>query len=84
LLNLFLSPWISTNTAQADIDQPITDAQVARSIGGIEGIKSIGSLCFNTWSAGSSPVKVQTVTPFTASSLLVSCMDHLIECIETI
>lgn len=84
LLNLFLSPWISTHVPQAIIDQPITDASVARCIGSIAGIKSIGSLSFNTWLAGMDPVKVQTVTPFTASSLLVSSMDHLIECIETI
>ena len=84
LLNLFLSPWISANTPQAIIDQPITDASVARCIGSMEGIKSIESLYFNTWLAGTPPVKVQTVIPFTASSLLVSGMDHLIECIESI
>lgn len=82
-LDIFLSPWISSDSPQVIIDQEITDTQVAELIRNIPGVMDVGNIYFQTWMAGTSPdisTNKKTVAPLAASALMVSSMDHQITC----
>ncbi len=79
-LNLYLSPWIVSPTEQVDIDEEITDSQVAMFIQTIPGIASVNSVEFCVYKSNSSDLIASvsdTITPG-SSSLFVSYMNHYI------
>ena len=86
-LNIFLSPWIATNTPQVLIDQEISDAKVAKFIKTIAGVLDVENVSFQTWMASDQidlennniPL-VQTISPLTNSALFISYMNHNIQC----
>jgi hypothetical protein len=85
-LNIYLSPWISSDTQQVQIDAPINDAQIAKFIKGITGVSDVLNVSLKTWmkndnEAQSKATFHDVVAPFSASSLLISSMDHDIQCI---
>jgi hypothetical protein len=89
-LNIFLSPWISSNKSQIMIDAAITGAQVAEFISSTEGVAGVQSVFFQTWiidkQNGQKKIigsNESTIIPSTESTLFVSCMDHVIECNAT-
>jgi len=82
-LNIFLSPWISSNGQQIIIGQEITNTLVANLLNTIEGVSAVVSVLFQTWTLDklmcsliSSITGDPTVSPFAANNLLVSYMDH--------
>ena len=46
-LKVFLSPWIDSETAQVEIDQTITDVQIANFISDFKEVESIGAVEFS-------------------------------------
>ncbi|RYU91649.1 hypothetical protein EWM62_06840 [Mucilaginibacter terrigena] len=83
-LNLFLSPWISSDSVQVAIDTEITAVQVAGFVAGLNGVLQVNNVRLQTWSDPStdpSGVAYTTqVKPFRPSMLLVSFLDHNINC----
>ena len=43
---VFLSPWITSDLKQVQIDQPLTTSQISQFIKGIEGVESVGKVSF--------------------------------------
>jgi hypothetical protein len=64
-LDLFLSPWITSDSLQIAIDQGLSDVQVVAFIKTIEGVLEVGQVTFNVQTTGLPP-----------GTLLVSGMDH--------
>jgi len=82
-LDIFLSPWISSDSPQVIIDQEVSDTQVADLIRNMPGVMDVGSIYFQTWMTNTSPdtsTNKKTVAPLAASALMVSSMDHQITC----
>jgi hypothetical protein len=82
-LDIFLSPWISSNDPQIIIDQEISDTQVADLIRNIPGVMGVSNIYFQTWMANTPPgtsTNKRTVAPLVAAALMVSSMDHQIKC----
>ena len=88
-LNIFLSPWISSNAQQVIIGQPISGAMVANLLKNITGVLSVEQVHFQSWGLNAKiPSKWSvigkltgepSVAPASATALLVSCMDHHIQ-----
>jgi hypothetical protein len=85
-LNIYLSPWIKSTTQQINIDQGVSDTEVAKFIKTIEGVSQVESIAFTTYVTDTFNNKVAgaqtqgTLQPATASDLFVSYMNHLIQC----
>ncbi|WP_264563994.1 hypothetical protein [Flavobacterium sp. N3904] len=48
-LNLYLSPWIASYSAQIEIDKPLTDAKVTAFIKTIEGVATVDNVSFSSY-----------------------------------
>jgi len=82
-LDIFLSPWISSDDPQIIIDQEISDTQVADLIRNIPAVMGVSNIYFQTWMANTPPdtsTNKRTVAPLAAAALMVSSMDHQIKC----
>jgi hypothetical protein len=84
-LNLFLSPWITTDQSQIKIDQGVSDAQVAAFIGTIDGVLTVADISFQSWTINKGIKKMintagkSTMLPADKSTLFVSAMNHTIQ-----
>lgn len=89
-LNIFLSPWITSTAQQVIIGQPVSGAMVAGLLKNIPGILSVDDVRFQSWginSANKTKWSVignlsggVSVAPASETALLVSCMNHNIQC----
>ncbi|WP_025146701.1 hypothetical protein [Pedobacter jeongneungensis] len=84
-LNIYLSPWIKSTSAQVEIYQEITDVQVAAFIKTLSGVAAVESVAFKTWmyqpELNATPVtaSLQTsVGPIEKSALVISNLVHQI------
>ncbi len=80
-IDLYISPWISSDEPQVSIDTGITDIEIAQCICSVDGVISTNDISFVTWAYGQSPSgidSVTSVTPANATTLLVSSMNHQI------
>jgi len=48
-LNIFLSPWITSDNQQIVIDQGINTLQVIKRLKGMDGVLNVGDVGFKTW-----------------------------------
>ncbi len=86
-LNLFLSPWITTNTTQIAIDESLENGDVIRFIKTIKGVADVQKLSFDTSTTKTTPTttdasqtNIATITIEPNSELLiVSSMKHSID-----
>lgn len=81
-LNVFLSPWITSNAPQVTIDNAITAAQVSGFITGLTGVLLVNDVLLQTWTdPAAGPGDFTTaVSPQKPSMLLVSALNHTINC----
>jgi hypothetical protein len=89
-LNIFLSPWITSTSQQVIIGQTINGAMVAGLLKNITGVLSVDDVRFQSWrinSANQNKWSVignlwgePTVAPASETALLVSYMNHNIQC----
>ncbi len=83
-LNLFLSPWISSDGPQVTIDTAITAVQIATFVASLSGVLQVNNVRLQTWTepaTGPADAPFETtVKPFKPSMLLVSALDHTINC----
>jgi hypothetical protein len=86
-LNIYLSPWIKSNKKQLQIDQGISDADVAKLIKTIAGVSQVESILFKTYTTNNvSNNKLMgnqrqgMLYPGAPSNLFVSYMNHSIQC----
>jgi hypothetical protein len=82
-LNLFLSPWISTNTPQITIDESLKNTQVIHFIKTISGVADVQKLTFSTTTTNKDfidqkDLNIITLEPNT-NLLIVSSMKHSID-----
>ncbi|AXG74377.1 hypothetical protein DVK85_09090 [Flavobacterium arcticum] len=78
-INLFISPWISSDAPQITIDTSITDIEIASCICSVDGVVAANNISFVTWACGNPYINVDTVTsvtPANTATLLVSYMNH--------
>lgn len=84
-LNLFLSPWISTNNPQIIIDEPLTDIMVINFMKTIQGVADVKSLTFSTFTTASdgtvtSQTELSSITlDQNPALLIVSSLNHCID-----
>ena len=82
-LDVFLSPWITSDGQQVTIDEEITGAQVADFFKSMTGVMGVESVLFQTWMVDMPPglmISKESVAPLAPKALMVSSMDHQIEC----
>jgi hypothetical protein len=80
-LNLFLSPWITTDCQQIDIDVPLVNIEVINFMRTIEGISNVENFTFSTTQIdGSTKVVTDNLTTIVldpnAGLIIVSNMNH--------
>jgi hypothetical protein len=82
-LNLYLSPWITSYTAQIEIDRPLIDSKVKTFIKNIEGVASVDNVSFSSYFINPEtgiPVESQknktTLKAYDPTTLLVSAVNH--------
>ncbi|WP_158992497.1 hypothetical protein [Mucilaginibacter sp. L196] len=87
LLNIYLSPWITNHIQQVQIGVPVNDTQIAKFIKSINGVSEVLNVSFQTWMksggdlAQSKASLQDNIVPLSPVSLLISCMNHDIQCI---
>lgn len=89
-LNIYLSPWISSTAQQVIIGQAISGAMVANLLRNITGVLFVDYVRFQSWGINEKkPAKWSvigeltgepSVAPASETALLVSCMNHHIQC----
>jgi hypothetical protein len=82
-LNVFLSPWISSNDSQVTIGNAITAAQVSRFLAGLPGVLLVKEVLLQSWTDFAPNPRDYTtavLSPKDPSVLLVSALDHSINC----
>ena len=68
-VNIFLSPWINSDSQQVTINQELTDAHLAKFIQSIEGVAMVQNVSYSP---------LYTADDIKSGRLLVSGMDHVI------
>jgi len=75
-LNLYLSPWILGTGKQISLEDAVSETGLAAFIGSITGVSAVKAISFITWE-----YETAGTTKFQADeSIIVSCMDHKIQC----
>ncbi|MGB8195357.1 MAG: hypothetical protein WCF67_25720 [Chitinophagaceae bacterium] len=88
-LNIFLSPWISSDAPQVTIKSAINDVQVAAFIKSIDGVEEVGHVLFQTLDANASKAEIgeslyqHSISPAISSILFISYMDHALKTINS-
>jgi hypothetical protein len=80
-LNIFLSPWITSNCMQINIDQSLSDSIVARFLKSIPGVAGVKSVSFQSSTNEDSIAEAsyqRSVLPPSYDLLIVPYMDHQI------
>ncbi|MBL0358424.1 MAG: hypothetical protein IPP72_16885 [Chitinophagaceae bacterium] len=85
-LNIYLSPWISSDQKQVTIETPLTDSGVADCVLDIEGVNAVSKVNFTTWvleEDNSTKIyvdnDVNVVKPISPAYLFVSALNHCIK-----